>query len=181
MRPFGNPEQLEWRRRRAIGLSGAAWNDTRSAPAHSASQEAAIAALCLSPDRRRVRLYFRLRTEAGTDAPMAIAFLRDLSRELRAPILLVWDNLGMHRSKAMKTFLDISPLFHVRLLPPYAPELNPLENVWGYLKCNPMANFAPTEPDALLQKTRRSGRSLQRKPCLLRSFIKHCPLPLRLR
>lgn len=141
----------------------------------------AIAALCISPDRRRVRLYFRLRPEASIDAPMTIALLRDLRRELRAPILLVWDNLGLHRSKAMKDFLARTPAIHVRRLPPYAPELNPVEGVWGYLKCNPLANFAPMEAEDLLQRTRRSGQSLQRKPCLLWAFIKHCPLPLRLR
>lgn len=141
----------------------------------------AIAALCLSPNRRDVRLFFRLRAEASIDAPLTIAFLRDLGRELRAPILLVWDNLSMHHSKAMKAFLNASPLLHVRRLPPYAPELNPVENVWGYLKCNPMANFAPTHPEALQRKTRQSARSLQHKPLLLRSFIKHSPLPLRLK
>ena len=141
----------------------------------------ASAAVCLAPDRRRVRLYFRLRPEASIDAPMTIGFLRDLKRELRAPIVLVWDNLGMHRSKEMTAFFQRSPKLHVRRLPPYAPELNPVELVWGYLKCNPLANFAPREPEELLQRTRRSGQALQRKPSLLRSFIKHCSLPLRLK
>lgn len=141
----------------------------------------ATAVLCIAPDRQTVRLYFRLRCETSIDAPATIAFLRDLGRELRAPIMLVWDNLGMHRSKALKTFWNSSPQLHVRFLPPYGPELNPVENVWGYLKCNPLANFAPAQPEELLRRTRSSGQSIQKRQSLLQSFVKHCQLPLRLK
>ena len=65
-------------------------------------------------------------------------------------------------------------------LPAYAPELNPVEYVWGYLKVNPLANLAPLDVNLLLSVTRRQGRKLQREEKLLRSFIHHSPLPLRL-
>ena len=39
------------------------------------------------------------------------------------------------------------------LLPPYAPELNPVELIWGYTKRNPLANFAPVELDDLVMQT----------------------------
>ncbi len=39
------------------------------------------------------------------------------------------------------------------LLPPYAPELNPVELIWGYAKTNPLANFAPLELHDLVMQT----------------------------
>jgi len=66
-------------------------------------------------------------------------------------------------------------------LPAYAPELNPTEYVWCYMKTNPMANEARYELDDLSQSARRHGKMLQRRESLLRSFLKHTPLFLRLK
>jgi putative transposase len=59
----------------------------------------------------------------------------------------------------------------VEYFPPYAPELNPVEYVWGYLKANPLANLAALDIDALTASTRHHTRCLQHKPRLLRSFL----------
>jgi hypothetical protein len=56
-----------------------------------------------------------------------------------------------------------------------------VENVWGYLKRNPLSNWAPDDLQALTSTARSHSRSIQRKQSLLRSFVKHCSLPLRLR
>lgn len=66
-------------------------------------------------------------------------------------------------------------------LSPYAPELNPIEYVWGYLKLNPLANPAFFDLEQLTTTARDHTRSLQRKPDLLGSFLRHSPLSLRLR
>jgi hypothetical protein len=44
-----------------------------------------------------------------------------------------------------------------------------------------MANFAPTELEELLARTQQATREIAENPSLLRSFICHCALPLRLR
>ena len=67
------------------------------------------------------------------------------------------------------------------LLPPYAPELNPVELIWGHTKSNPLANFAPSELDELLDQTQLATLAIGDDEPLLRSFIKHCDLSLRLR
>jgi transposase len=139
-----------------------------------------IAALCVAPTRDRVRLYFRLHADANVNAHAVIDFLRVLLRQLPGPIVLIWDRLQAHRSKATGEFLARHERLHAHLLPPYAPELNPVENVWGYLKMNPLANYAPLDLEGLLQSTRHHGRSLQRKQDLIRSFMAHCPLSFRL-
>lgn len=141
----------------------------------------AIAALCVAPTRDRVQLYFRLHPNKNVNADIAIAFLRCLLRKLQAPIVLVWDRLLAHRSLKVKTFIQGEPRLNVFHFPPYAPELNPVEAVWSYLKMNPMANYAAYELDTLTITSRRHARSLQRKPPLLRSFLRQTPLSLRLR
>ena len=56
-----------------------------------------------------------------------------------------------------------------------------MEYAWGYLKKNPLAHQPPTALSGLAATARRSGRSLQRKPRLLRSFLRHSSPFLRLR
>ncbi|MCH7928904.1 MAG: hypothetical protein IIA01_00160 [Proteobacteria bacterium] len=62
-----------------------------------------------------------------------------------------------------------------------APELNPVAYLWSWLKANPLANFAPHDVEPLAGAARRSARAAQKKQRLLRSFIRHSPLSLRLK
>ncbi len=52
-----------------------------------------------------------------------------------AHALLIIDGAGWHKAKALRVPDNITLL----LLPPYAPELNPMENVWAYLRANKLA------------------------------------------
>lgn len=61
-------------------------------------------------------------------------------------------------------------------LPPYAPELNAIEYLWGYLKMNPLANDPIIDADDLTLRTRCHARSLQSRQMLLKSFVQHSPL-----
>lgn len=138
-----------------------------------------IAALCVSPDRREVRLYFQLLVDQNFNAVAVRGFLKQLARHFRQPLLLIWDRAKIHRGLATQVFLDVMDWWQF-YFPPYAPELNPVEYVWSYLKTNPLANLACPEVAALAAAGRRHTRSLQYKPGLLRSFIRHSPLALRL-
>lgn len=139
-----------------------------------------IGALSVSPRRRRVGCYVALHPNANVTSERVVTFLKDLKRHLRSPIVLVWDRLPVHRSRRIARFLAANRRMHIELLPPYAPELNPVEAVWSYIKCNPLANFAPTGVGPLARKARRAIRGLRRRPDLLRSFIRSSPLPLRI-
>ncbi len=140
-----------------------------------------IAALCVAPTRDRVQLYFRLHQNANITTPHVCDFLSQLSRQLGEPIALIWDRLPAHRSKRTQAFLERHRELHTAFLPPYAPELNPVEGLWSYLKMNPMANLALFDVENLALTARRHARSLQRKERLLRAFIGHCGLSLRIR
>ncbi|MGH7386961.1 MAG: transposase [Candidatus Methylomirabilales bacterium] len=140
-----------------------------------------IAALCVPPSRDRVQLYFRLHPNRNITAVEVVAFLRQLRHQLGGPIVLLWDRLRAHRAVKVQTFLTPPTRIHPVFFPPYAPELNPIEYAWGYLKGNPLANWAPLDVDGLVAGARHANRALQHRPDLLRSFVHHSPLLLRLK
>ncbi len=140
----------------------------------------AIAALCVSPARDDVRFYFRLHA-SDIAAAQVMAFLSALDGELDAPWLMLWDRLNAHRARRTQDFLLARGWPQPCYFPAYAPELNPVEYAWSWLKNNPMANRAHLELDALADAARQSARRLQRQSWLLRSFIHHSPLFLRLK
>lgn len=140
-----------------------------------------IAALCIPPCRSRLRLFFRLHPDANINAHLVAAFLKNLVKELPGPMIIVWDRSVPHRSKKVKALRHDNPPSHLAFLPPYAPELNPVEYVWSYSKTNPLANVTAMNVADLATGARRSVRSIQKKQCLLRSFIKASGLSLRLK
>lgn len=140
-----------------------------------------IAALCVTPGRDSVHLYFRLHPDANINSVSVSNFLKNLLKQLNKPMVLVWDRFLAHRAKRVQSLVRNSRNCYSFFLPPYAPELNPVENVWSYLKINPMANLTPFDIGSLTETTRSKGRSLQRKQKLLRSFMKHTCLSLHLK
>jgi transposase len=142
----------------------------------------AITALCVPPERNRVHCYFRLYPDTNVDAAVILSFLRQLATQLKGrPFFLIWDRLQAHRARVVQTYLSSGCAVGSAFLPAYAPELNPVEYVWSYLKVNPLANAAILDLASLTTTTRHHARSLQRQNTLLRSFIRHSPLFLRLR
>jgi transposase len=77
---------------------------------------------------------------------------------------------------AVRQFLLRNPRIQVRFLPAYAPELNPVEPLWAYLKRNSMANFAPPDVAKLASYAKHQVRKLQHRRSLLPSFIRRCGL-----
>jgi len=140
-----------------------------------------IAALVVSPGRERVQLFFRLHPQANINARKVLSFLKHLARHLQCPISLIWDRFMPHRARLVQNYISRAKTWSMVFLPAYAPELNPTEYVWCYMKTNPMANEARYELDDLSQSARRHGKMLQRRESLLRSFLKHTPLFLRLK
>jgi transposase len=61
-------------------------------------------------------------------------FLDEFSETLNSDIILVMDNAGWHKS------LKIPENIEIVFLPPYSPELNPVERLWKYLKDNILKN-----------------------------------------
>ena len=132
-----------------------------------------IAVLCLRG--RGSRFYFRLHPNADIHTQQVISFLRHMDRELNGPWLLLWDRLNAHRARRTSQFLASRSYPRAYFLPAYAPDLNPIEYAWCYLKMNPLANSPHFDLPALTHTTRRQTRAPQRKPDLLGSFLSHSP------
>jgi len=139
-----------------------------------------VAALSVSPRRRRVGLYFHLHPNANIDAIRLVPLLHALTRHLRGPIFLIWDRSNTHRARVIQEFVRRHPRVRCVLLPPYAPELNPAEFLWAYLKRNPLANLAPRDAGHLTRLAARHTLKIAGRQALLRSFIRASGLPLRL-
>lgn len=137
----------------------------------------AIAALCIGAADEALSLCFRLHANASIDSARVVEFLRHLMRHRRRAIMLIWDRLNAHRSAQTREFLRANrSQLHTYFRPPYAPELNPVEQVWAYLKMNPLANYPIHETDQLASVARCHGRSAQHRPALLQAFLQHTPL-----
>jgi len=137
----------------------------------------AIAALCRTLNQKKTHLYFRLHVDASIRAPEVKAFLKLLFRQIpHHPLIIIWDRLKAHRAEIVQNLFSKRLNRYNYFFPPYAPELNPVEYVWEYLKMNPLVNMPSSDVLDLAKRARKSGRSLRYKQNLLHGFLKHSSL-----
>ena len=137
-----------------------------------------ISGVALSPRRRRCGLYFQVQLDNFHTDEVA-EFLVALLRQIPGPVIVAWDNINIHRGLAIAAVLALFPRLEVVALPGYAPELNPDEGGWRHTKAR-LANGRPDTVWALVNAVVDALTHLQHAPSLLRSFIQHAALPLRL-
>jgi transposase len=120
--------------------------------------------------------YFRL--FPGTiRSPQVVAFLAHLLRHLPGKVLVIWDGLRAHHSRVVHTFVDTQRgRVQLEVLPAYAPELNPVEYLWGYWKHHALPNFCPTTFGELSWHARCALRRMRRRPTLVTAFWKQADL-----
>ncbi len=134
----------------------------------------AIGVLVCTSGGRSVRLRLRFQ-EGSIKSPDIVNFLRALHSEFRGRIILLWDRLPAHKSRLTLAYIAQAVengWLKLEWLPPYAPELNPVEYVWGHLDGGIMANYAPPTLGEIRQRLRKGTRRIYRRPGLLRSFLK---------
>ena len=133
------------------------------------------AAVTVSPRRRRIGLYFRIHSH-NIRFGEAIELITLVHRHLRRRFILVLDRYSVHR-KAVRLLQEKHPeRFEAEWLPAYAPELNPVEQVWNHSKYSDLANFIPDDVDHLHRELDGSIRGQRRNSDLLRSFFRHAQL-----
>jgi transposase len=122
--------------------------------------------------------YFRL--YRGTiRGPQAVDFLRCLLRQIPGKLLVIWDGLAVHRSRCVASFVEQSAdRLALEPLPAYAPELNPVEYLWSYLKQHEIPNLCPANLPSLNWLARRALRRIRARPHLITAFWKQAELPL---
>jgi len=106
------------------------------------------------------------------------AFLYRLRQRLRGPITLIWDQIRIHSATPVKEFLSKNPSIEVVEFPPYAPELNPVDYVWSYVKHARLANYCPHDLFELRKTISEELTNVKRHPRLLRSLFSGTGLTL---
>src|SRR5579885_945535 len=97
--------------------------------------------------------------------PDVVRFLKHLLAKIEGNILLIWDNLSAHRGQAVKDFLASGAAKRLTLsaLPSYAPELNPQEGIWHFLKYVELKNVGCHHLAELRLEVRRAIERLRFK------------------
>jgi len=135
------------------------------------------AALAFRWDGKHSRLFFQMKPDSYNTESL-IDFLRDLRRDLRGKkCILIWDGLAAHQSKVMKTYLARQTSWlTVERLPGYAPDLNPVEPLWGNIKRLELANRCAVDLGESCRAVGRGMARVKRRKHLAFSFLKHAGL-----
>jgi len=109
--------------------------------------------------------------DGATDSDVFAAFVREvLSPTLREGDIVVLDNLGAHRSAAARKAVEARGARLV-FLPPYSPDLNPIERCWSKIKTALRAAKARTR-EALEEAIKQAIAAVSASDA--RAWFKHC-------
>jgi transposase len=125
------------------------------------------------------RLLLQVLTRAFK-GPDVVRFLRHLLRHLPGKLLVIWDGSPIHRCQVVKDFLanGAARRLHLEPLPGYAPDTNPDEGVWGYLKQVELRNRCCRDLPELKGEFRRAAARLRHKRHILKACIQHAGYPV---
>lgn len=126
-----------------------------------------------------VRLAYRTYPDRHVNNERYAAFLADvLAERLRGvPVIVLHDRGNMHRGEPVDALdADVARLVGFEPLPAYAPELNPVEAVWNWLKYDELANLAPRDVPHLDRVVRDRLDALHWDQPRLRAILASSPL-----
>jgi putative transposase len=108
-----------------------------------------IGAMSVSPVAHRLGFYFATEVGGYFTADHVVTFLRDVLKHLRGPVVVLWDGGPNHHGPVIREFLRRNKRLRLERLPAYAPDLNPVEAVWSWLKWGRLSNFVPDDLEVL--------------------------------
>jgi len=117
----------------------------------------------------------RFMTFSGTmKAPTFIDFLKRLKRSVDKPVFLIVDNHSVHRSRAVKNYLDtIDGRIKLFFLPSYSPQLNPVEQAWNHVKRHNVGKHSIENRVQFDYLVRSALHRLQKLPAIIQGFFRH--------
>ena len=131
----------------------------------------------VSPTTHRLGLYFATEPDGFFTAEKVVEFLRDLLKHLRGKVVVVWDRGSNHKGPVIRKFLSKNRRLTLEMLPPWAPELNPVEPIWSWLKNGELANYAPGDTGELDDEVVDRLIGLKFDPELLQALWGRSDLP----
>jgi transposase len=136
-----------------------------------------IAALTISPKRRHLGFYFSTLIKDHFESVATAWFVRELLKHLPGHVIVVWDGGNNHEGPAIRELQSDFPRLILETLPPYAPQLNPVEQAWSFLKWNRLSNFAPRDVHELELAAYRELDAIRHDQERLKSFQNGSELP----
>jgi transposase len=109
-------------------------------------------------------------------SPDIVRFLKHLLRHIPGKLLVLWDGAPIHRGQPVKDFLARGGARRIRLeqLPGYAPDLNPDEGIWTYLKHVELGNVCCQTLAHLRRQLRLATARLRHKRHVIQGCIREC-------
>jgi len=103
-----------------------------------------------------------------------VGFLKHLLRHIPGKLLVIWDGSPIHRGKPIKEFLADggAQRIHLERLPGYAPDLNPDEGIWNYLKRVELRNVRCSNLTELRRALRLAIARMRHKRHVIRGCVK---------
>jgi transposase len=137
-----------------------------------------ISGISVSPTRKRLGLFGMFFWDNIAQEEV-VAFLREVLRHLRGPVIALLDNGSIHTGSPLRDLCRSCPRLRVEYFPGYAPDLNPDEAVWGLLK-GKLANGRPDDLAVLAERLQEGFRHIARSQQTLRGCILQSELPFSL-
>jgi len=109
-------------------------------------------------------------------SPDIVRFLEHLLRHIPGKLLVLWDGAPIHRGQPVKDFLAAGGAERLRLasFPGYAPDLNPDEGIWRYLKHVELRNVCCETLAHLRRHLRLATARLRHKRSVIRACAHQC-------
>lgn len=113
------------------------------------------------------RFYFQIHP-GSIKGPQVVEFLKHLQRHIPGKLLILWDGAAIHRCALVRDYVaEMDGTIEIARLPAYAPELNPVEYMWGHLKAHEIANLITKHAWELSQEAVAALRRMRRRPTII--------------
>jgi hypothetical protein len=144
---------------------------------YSRQSQTGLGMITMTPQRQLLEFRFTM-FEGAMNTEWMIFFLMMVRRYYGTQVMIIFDGLSSHLA-AQKYFEQRHPdWFLLEYLPPYSPELNPVEQCWQHMKNVSMANFVPMCMNGLEKKAFEVAQEINNDPKLLQAFFQHAKLSL---
>lgn len=156
----GQPSQLKQKgqHRQKVSVTGALW---------------------LTPGRDHLTLAFHTLVNGYFNNAEVAEFLSGAVQWLDGPLTVIWDGGSMHKGDPINELMaEAKGRLVLERLPAYAPKLNPVEQVWTWLKYSRLCNFAPQDASDLNAAIHRELDPIREEQGRLRNFFHASDLPL---
>lgn len=117
--------------------------------------------------------WYHLHTKSF-NADVFIEALQELLWNRKRPIFIITDGHPVHKSKKVQAFLEEhAAKIQLHILPPYAPDLNPDELIWNYIRQTGTARAPLKKGESLMERTMLDMEMIRCDKALVKSFFRN--------